>query len=876
MRFFKRNSSKEQRPSNREELNSKQVDSSVLSEDGADSTRFAHGLGSGMLALSQEDESSSVALNQAFSSLGQGKSELTSQMDEGVLKQRAFMPFVADRPFQYQASESDNAEPQFKYIKTDSVHKDASLQAENAFGFSPAQDVTQPFSYQDSPDSQEDRPFIYQETPALQVEERPFSYQSSPVDAAMSTNSRESANRSVLDESQQRAMQSLMQESMPGIKQNVQLQADGRNWASQIGLSADSDETFSFIASVTPSNLSNTQAESTNGSATSASVAAKNLSANSDIASSASAFDVSSSASTFAASPSVSTLAVSPSANHAAKADSAYLAVYEDKEAQDKATGKESKFNQHIEPEFSTLEAKQSKVELEQNFPVFQQDNVLSSEQAESSLDNLGGSFTAQDNMLDEQANGATLQEGILNAQDEHEQAIQLVAKMMLGSPLANLTADTNDELEQGADFALSHTVQEMADNSLVGLNTKAAAFSAAQEEGDLNLSQALSAAEDEQDLVLLDENILADKTLLNAQGSAFNESQAGEMHNANDLVSESLTALLSNTDLSTVESSNAVTASDEASNMDSSNADALSAHMQADADGQDNACSQNEEFLVNRHLFEPKHKIELVSEREGEEAGPRVTFLDAESEHQAVLAEQREDAILQAFVGPIVPNAPQSRTPSFMLLNTHANITLQELREQEQEEHLLSKEQKKQGNEADIHDFITGNIVSLSTGTDNVAVPIASGGADAGIEFEDDVDLTQDQVQGDRIEIKSLLDDDANYASTISSFTGNIFSPKLLPTLAHDIGRYFYVYALAIVFGVLCLMKVYQVQDTRNLTSQLNEVTVNNEGLEKEWLNLLATRQNLSEHSKVRSYATFQLNMVSPKTESEQVISLH
>lgn len=715
MRFFKRNSSKDLRPSNRVEMNSQAVASSALSEDVADSTRFAYGIGSGMFALSQEDEDSRSVLSQAVASSEQTQRDRASYADEDMLKQHTFMPFAADRPFRYQDPEADNTLPQSQSTEASSLHEDASYQAEPSFSFPNAQAVTQPFSFQEYPAALvEEQPFSYQDPSALLVEERPFSY----------------------------------------------------------------------------------QAESTS----------------------------------------------------------------------------------QIDPEFAGSAEEQSKSELDSSSSTLQQDNILSSQQAESGLENLGGAFTAQDSELAEQDSVASLQEGMTAVQDEHEQAIQLVAKMMLGSPLANLTADTNDELEQGVDFSLLHTVQEQADDSLDGLNTKATAFStafsAAQEDGDLNLAQALSAADKEQDLVLLDENMLANRANLNAAAVSFIEntadlpstnSQTAEAFNTENLAAE-------NSDTETLaESSTAETLLAENSNAEVSNEEML-----ADAEDQDNAGSQNEEFLVNRHLFEPKHKIELVSERDGEDSGPRVTFLDAESEQQAALAEQREDAILQAFVGPVEPNAPQSRTPSFMLLNTHANITLQELREQEQEEHLLSKEQKKPGNEADIHDFITGNIVSLSTGTDNVAVPIASGGAEAGSELEDESDLTQDQVQGDRIEIKSPLDDDANYASTISSFTGNLFSPKLLPTLAQDIGRYFYVYALAIVFGVLCLMKVYQVQDTRNLTSQLNEVTVNNEELEKEWLNLLATRQNLSEHAKVRSYASFQLQMISPKTESEQVISLH
>ena len=56
-------------------------------------------------------------------------------------------------------------------------------------------------------------------------------------------------------------------------------------------------------------------------------------------------------------------------------------------------------------------------------------------------------------------------------------------------------------------------------------------------------------------------------------------------------------------------------------------------------------------------------------------------------------------------------------------------------------------------------------------------------------------------------------------------------------------------------------------------MIAKLNEVTIQNENLNKTWLNLLAKRQNLSEHSKIRADAYNKLKMHAPKTEAEKVI---
>lgn len=96
-----------------------------------------------------------------------------------------------------------------------------------------------------------------------------------------------------------------------------------------------------------------------------------------------------------------------------------------------------------------------------------------------------------------------------------------------------------------------------------------------------------------------------------------------------------------------------------------------------------------------------------------------------------------------------------------------------------------------------------------------------------------------------------------------------------LVPTIFADIFHYLPVFLMMIMVCVLAMYKVHQVQDTRSLTAELNEINVNNDNLQKEWLSLLAERQSLSSHSKVREAAAKKLGMVKPKTEDEIMIRL-
>ena len=98
----------------------------------------------------------------------------------------------------------------------------------------------------------------------------------------------------------------------------------------------------------------------------------------------------------------------------------------------------------------------------------------------------------------------------------------------------------------------------------------------------------------------------------------------------------------------------------------------------------------------------------------------------------------------------------------------------------------------------------------------------------------------------------------------------------SLLRAIAADMGNNFFTYFLAVILCGLSIYKVVQVQETRDLIANLNEVTVHNENLNKDWLTLLAQRQALSEHNKIRREAAERLNMKAPRTEAEKVITLN
>lgn len=175
---------------------------------------------------------------------------------------------------------------------------------------------------------------------------------------------------------------------------------------------------------------------------------------------------------------------------------------------------------------------------------------------------------------------------------------------------------------------------------------------------------------------------------------------------------------------------------------------------------------------------------------------------------------------------------------------------------------------------DAETEDFVTGNVTVLATGTDS-ARAVSAGGRGVAAEAGEAESESEEEPN---VEELAFLPGKEQFRSTFS--LGEDASlrprePKLLPMLMDDLLHNWLVYSLAILACLLCLAKIYQVQETRELTASLNEITFNNADLDKEWLNLMATRQSLSEHAKIRTFASEQLQMQAPKIESEHVISL-
>lgn len=235
--------------------------------------------------------------------------------------------------------------------------------------------------------------------------------------------------------------------------------------------------------------------------------------------------------------------------------------------------------------------------------------------------------------------------------------------------------------------------------------------------------------------------------------------------------------------------------------------------------------------------------------------------------ERHSRLQAQRYEAQTADLVAMSSPNNGP-RPPQFSLLSS--DVELMAL-PQPKAPTLLDAEDEKGLIEAE--DFITGNVSVVSeqlrTGTDNVAVGSGTAAAE---------DADKPHFDPNMVATLPYLPGKECFRSTVTmSAAGNRErKPRLLPLICQDFLAHWLVYGLAVLACVLCLMKVYQVQETRDLTSQLNDITLNNANLEKEWLNLMATRQSLTEHAKIRAYASNKLQMQSPKTNSEQVISLH
>lgn len=252
--------------------------------------------------------------------------------------------------------------------------------------------------------------------------------------------------------------------------------------------------------------------------------------------------------------------------------------------------------------------------------------------------------------------------------------------------------------------------------------------------------------------------------------------------------------------------------------------------------------------------------KVEQVS---NDDNLPKVVILDEAD----ALREANSQKRVSAQVNDILTLAEEKKSKTeFALIGQNLyNV-------QKDEDNLLSYEKEEFG-KIEAEDFITGNVTvltqTLRTGTDNVviAAPAQSQSSyeqdDSAKEVINEVDF-EGPAYGCSITL-SLPND---------SQEDN--EPRLLPLLLRDFGVHWLTYGLAIAACILCLLKVYQVQETRNLTARLNEVVTTNADLEKQWLLLVASRQMLSDPSKIRASASDNLGMVSPKTEKEKLISLN
>lgn len=240
----------------------------------------------------------------------------------------------------------------------------------------------------------------------------------------------------------------------------------------------------------------------------------------------------------------------------------------------------------------------------------------------------------------------------------------------------------------------------------------------------------------------------------------------------------------------------------------------------------------------------------------------PKVIILDEDDALREVNSQKR----VSAQVNDILNLSEEKKSKAkFALIGQNLyNV-------QKDEDNLLSNEKKEFG-KIEAEDFITGNVTvvsqTLRTGTDNVVIATSA--------ESQAVEEPQESNQDSLHEV-DFEGEPSRCSITLSLPNDNQEDkdPPLFPSLLRDFGVHWFTYGLAILVCVLCLLKVYQVQETRDLTARLNEVVATNADLEKQWLILVASRQKLSEHTNIRSSASEILGMVSPKTENEKVIYL-
>ena len=253
--------------------------------------------------------------------------------------------------------------------------------------------------------------------------------------------------------------------------------------------------------------------------------------------------------------------------------------------------------------------------------------------------------------------------------------------------------------------------------------------------------------------------------------------------------------------------------------------------------------------------------KIEVTSQGPASTGGAGVDLIfDEEAQRQDENARQRNEALVSNVIA-----LQQGALTSFSLVEEGMTMVKVE------PSTILEEEQDFVAGESE-EDFIAGNVTELrSTGTDNgsalsTGAGLAADGSIAGT--VSDVEVEEVPIIPARLHVSSTL----NLPNA-----GADRSPgaHLLPSVLSDFVHCWYAYGAALLLCVLCLLNVYQVQATNTVNARLNEVSLSNESIEREWLNLMAQRQNLSEHATVRDSAVYQLQMVAPQTEKEHVIYL-
>lgn len=249
-----------------------------------------------------------------------------------------------------------------------------------------------------------------------------------------------------------------------------------------------------------------------------------------------------------------------------------------------------------------------------------------------------------------------------------------------------------------------------------------------------------------------------------------------------------------------------------------------------------------------------------------GDNTDPHSGYVVLDYEQEQRYANNRER--ISAGVSDILTlKDDKSSSAMFTLIERDLGM----IEEGRRQSNVLSEEEEISGS-AEVEDFVTGNVTIVEearmTGTDSGArASSAATSSIAPISVDEEEDFETVEGANTKRTYGSTL--------TISDDYGTKREQRLLPMLLGEFGNNWLTYSLAITVCALCLFKVYQVQDTRDLTARLNEVRFTNEELEKQQLILIAQKQRLSEHASIRTVASGQMNMSSPRTENEVVISL-